>query len=88
MSTFLDAPLRVYLRTALISGDHGLVADLMKKTGPEAIAELVDEIIELPPPATGAARHHCVCQQVTRTWQLALQKYQRDQRRGDNQHGS
>ena len=84
MSDILKAPVTVYLRTALIGGDHALVADLMKQTGPEAVAELVDEIIDLPPPATGAARHHCVCQQVTRTWQLALQQYQRDQRRVDH----
>ncbi|MBQ1783873.1 MAG: hypothetical protein II007_09495 [Gammaproteobacteria bacterium] len=84
MNESLEAPVKIYLRTALIGGDHALVADLMKQTGPEAVAELVDEIIDLPPPATGAARHHCVCQQVTRTWQLALQQYQRDQRRVDH----
>ncbi len=82
MNESLEAPVKIYLRTALIGGDHQFVADLMRQIGPATVAELVDEIIDLPPPATGAARHHCVCQQVTRTWQLALQQYQRDQRRG------
>ena len=72
----LDAPLRAFLRISLASGDAAFVADVVDKVGPSAVAAVVDEMSDLPPPDTGKAQHDCLCQVVSRTWQRAMEIHQ------------